>query len=590
MTGAVETSVETKNTDRSAVTAAGVSKRFRQGNREVAALRDVHAVVRKGVVTGLVGPDAAGKTTLIRILVGLLLPDSGTVSVLDVDVARNPLKVQSSLGYMPQRFGLYEDLTIHENMELYADLQGVPAEARKDRYGWLLAMTGLAPFTKRLGRNLSGGMKQKLGLMCALVGLPVLLILDEPTVGVDPLSRRELWAIIHQLVEERGTTVFLSTSYLDEAEHCGDVIMIHEGKILGQGSPDRFTGMIAGRTFAVRHPTATRRSMESALLQLDSVLDATIQGDGVRVVMDETCTDANACIEKALPGAEIFQAPSRFGDSFVAILKETGRTAARPQEPLPFSGKNHEGEKVIQVREVSRRFGDFYAVKDVSFAVEQGEIFGLLGANGAGKSTTFRMLCGLLPPTSGTLQVADHDIRRAPAKARSRIGYMAQRFSLYTTLTVRENLRFFGGVYDLRGERRNRRVEWALEEFDLSRFADMRSGELSLGYKQRLSLAAALLHEPDILFLDEPTSGVDPLARKEFWYRINALAETGVTVLVTTHFMEEAEYCDRLVIMANGKILAAGTPQTVKDSVRSQENPEPGMEDAFVDLIRRANE
>jgi ABC-2 type transport system ATP-binding protein len=562
-----------------------VSKCFRAGDRAIQALDKVSAEVHRGTVTGLIGPDAAGKTTLMRVVAGLLVPDAGQTLALGFDSAREPLAVQAALGYMPQRFGLYEDLTVQENLDLYADLHAVPASARPARYDELLHMTGLSGFTGRLAGRLSGGMKQKLGLACVLVHPPELLLLDEPTVGVDPVSRRELWAIVYRLVEDLHTTVLLSTAYLDEAERCSEVILIHAGKVLGQGPPADFTRRIQGRAFRVSAPGVTKRALQRRLERAPGVLDVVIQGAHVRVVTEQTA-DADVLSDDApFAGCTVTPAAPRFEDAFIAMLSGVSSPPANAREDPRPAAQGHATEPVLAVQGLTRRFGDFTAVRNVSFTVRSGEVFGLLGANGAGKSTTFRMLCGLLPASEGTLTVAGVDLRHAAAQARRRIGYMAQKFSLYGDLSVVSNLRFFARSYGLRGATQRRRVGWALAEFELEAFADATSRDLPLGYRQRLALAAALMHEPEILFLDEPTSGVDPLGRREFWRRINALADNGVTVLVTTHFMEEAEYCDRLVVMARGQILAEGSSEDLKARWRSAENPEPNLEDAFVALI-----
>jgi drug efflux transport system ATP-binding protein len=572
-------------TDGVALSFRDVSKRFHAGARTIQALDTVTAAVHRGTVTGLIGPDAAGKTTLMRLAAGLLLPDSGQILALGFDSTREPLAVQAALGYMPQRFGLYEDLTVQENLDLYADLHAVPVPARPARYDELLHMTGLAGFTGRLARRLSGGMKQKLGLACVLVHPPELLLLDEPTVGVDPVSRRELWAIVYRLVEEQHTTVVLSTAYLDEAERCSEVILIHNGTVLGQGAPADFTRRVQGRAFRVSAPRLTKRALQRRLARAAGVLDAVIQGAHVRVVTEQPRAPDTLTEGEAFAGCTVVPAAPRFEDAFIAMLG--GSSAAHPSalEGPPLAVQGERSKPVIAVRGLTRRFGEFYAVRNVSFTVQSGEVFGLLGANGAGKSTTFRMLCGLLPASEGTLTVAGVDLRHAAAQARRRIGYMAQKFSLYGDLSVENNLRFFARSYGLRGAAQRRRVAWALGEFELESFAGTTSNDLPLGYKQRLALAAAVMHEPEILFLDEPTSGVDPLGRREFWQRINALAEHGVTVLVTTHFMEEAEYCDRLLVMAHGQILAEGSSEDMKAPLRSAENPEPSLEDAFVALI-----
>ncbi|MGB5439306.1 MAG: ATP-binding cassette domain-containing protein [Gammaproteobacteria bacterium] len=561
----------------------GVSKTFLVGDKPVTALQDISIEAQAGKICGLIGPDGAGKTTLMRLAAGLLLPDSGHIQLLGIDVASAPLQAQSAVGYMPQRFGLYEDLSVQENLDLYADLQGVEKAERRARYEELMHMTALAPFTSRLAGRLSGGMKQKLGLACTLVRTPRLLLLDEPTVGVDPVSRRELWAIIKRLVEQEGLGVLLSTAYLNEAERCDAVILMHEGRSLGQGSPAYFSEQMRGRSFRISSALLTKRSLQNRVSAMPGIIDAIIEDEVVRVVTREAKTSDIAVSLADIADIHVEAAEPVFEDAFVAMLKSehaaAGHVFAEKAVTAATTGT------VIQVSHVHKRFGDFHAVRDVSFSVNRGEVFGLLGANGAGKSTTFRMLCGLLPASSGELTVAGHDLRHAAADARSRLGYMAQRFSLYVNLTVAENLRFFASAYGLGRARRKRRIDWAMSAFELADYADTGSGDLPLGYKQRLAMAAALLHEPDILFLDEPTSGVDPLARREFWQRINALAESGVTVLVTTHFMDEANYCDRLVIMGEGEILAQGTPAEMKARFRTAALPAPTMEDAFIGLI-----
>lgn len=556
----------------------------------VQALENVSFQVRHGRVTGLIGPDSAGKTTLMRLAAGLLVPDGGSITVLGKNAATQSLDVQGSIGYMPQRFGLYEDLTVQENLDLYADLQGVPHSNRGERYRELLQMAGLEPFTRRLAGQLSGGMKQKLGLACSLVRQPALLLLDEPTVGVDPLSRRELWAIVNRLVRNDHTTVVLSTAYLDEAERCDEIFLLHDGQLLDQGDPKVLRDRMQGRTFAVTAERLSKRSLQAHVSQAPGVVDALIQGEHVRLVMEDAKTPS---LDALLPGVEdatINEVPPRYEDSFIALLKRQphsdGALHVQSAQPIVLSpAKMDNGAAIIEVDQLERRFGSFRAVKNVSFAVSRGEVFGLLGANGAGKTTTFRMLCGLLPPSGGHLKVAGVDLRHAPAAARARIGYMSQKFSLYGHLSVIENLRFFSSAYGLSRKRAEQRIQWAMTEFALAPLADAASGDLSLGYKQRLALACALMHEPDILFLDEPTSGVDPLARREFWQRINALAEQGVTIMVTTHFMEEAEYCDRLAIMVAGEILTTGTPTAIKREARTEAVPDPSMEDAFIGLI-----
>ncbi|MDD4886365.1 MAG: ATP-binding cassette domain-containing protein [Thiomonas sp.] len=563
---------------------AAVHKQFKQGKSAIDALKGLELRVQQGRITGLLGPDGAGKTTLIRLAAALLLPSAGQVLVLGLDTRQNATAIQQQIGYMPQRFGLYEDLTVQENLELYADLQGLTAAERQQRFDELLKLTALGPFSARRAGALSGGMKQKLGLACTLLRAPSLLLLDEPTVGVDPISRRELWSII-KLMRDEGVAVVVSTAYLDEAEQCDDIVLLHEGSVLAHQQPRAFRAPLEGRVFLVRHPQQRRRALQESLHVRPGVVDALVQAEGVRVVLQGSAP---------LPhNGEQWQAVEpRFEDAFVSLLQ--GRQAASaspaPQGPAQTApvqaAPTATPPMVIEVKDLRRNFGTFQAVKGISFTVGRGEVFGLLGANGAGKSTTFRMLCGLLPASSGTLRVAGADLRTAGADARARIGYVSQKFALYGNLSARQNLNFFASAYGLRGARRQQRLDWAFAEFDLTGYADSGVMELPLGYKQRLALACALMHEPSILFLDEPTSGVDPLARREFWQRINHLAESGVTIMITTHFMDEAEYCDHLVLMSLGEILAFGTPRDIRVRVRSDALPDPTMEDAFIALIQ----
>ena len=588
-----------KNTSEAIIQLNNISLSFTLPGRTITALNKISLDVKAGQITGLIGPDGAGKTTLMRLLSGLLKPDSGQATVLGMDVVKNPQEIQSVIGYMPQRFGLYEDLTVQENMDLYADLHNIPVSQRASRYEKLLSMSQMAPFTSRLAGKLSGGMKQKLGLACALVSPPRLLILDEPTVGVDPVSRRELWQIINQMLQEEHISVLMSTAYLDEAERCDDVILMHEGRILDQASPDDFSEKMHNRTFQAHSDTLSKRHLQFRLSREPGVLDALIDNDDIHLVMHEPVTDGLP-VFKDIDNLTIHPTRPHFEDAFIALLKKnpvvkntsiaTTNSENKDKTALSIEDTSNNvsedtTESIIKVDKVVRRFGDFYAVKGISFEVKKGEIFGLLGANGAGKSTLFRMLCGLLPVSDGRVEVAGHNLRTASATARAHIGYMAQRFSLYTNLTIKQNLMFFSKAYGLRGKKQQERIQWALDEFELQEYLNTNSNDLPLGYKQRLAFAAALMHEPDILFLDEPTSGVDPLARREFWQRTNALAESGVTVLVTTHFMDEANYCDRLIIMASGTELATGSPEELRSRFKSEQNPQPSMEDTFIALV-----
>jgi ABC-2 type transport system ATP-binding protein len=569
----------------SALRLDGVSKSFRRETGEsVLALDSVSFAVPRGGLAALVGPDGAGKTTLIRLLTGLMVADGGTVSVLGIDPAKDPQAIQSRISYMPQQFGLYDDLTVLENLNLYSDLHGVEAGAREAQYARLMEMTGLGAFQKRLAGKLSGGMKQKLGLACTLVRSPELLILDEPTVGIDPLSRRELWDIIGRLVKE-GMTVLVSSSFLDEAESCERVLVLNEGKKLAEGRPGEVSGLAFGRTFLLQPPDGMKpRDFQARLLSEPDVVDAVPEGGMVRLVSEAAPGRPG---QGRFAGVEARPTPARFEDGFMVLLQQTRGSRPAPagalQSAAPLGGSRD--ESVVEVRDLERRFGKFVAVDHASFSVKRGEIFGLLGPNGAGKTTTFRMLCGLLPPSGGSLTVAGVDVRRASAAARQHLGYVAQKFSLYGQLSVGENLAFFSRAYGLSGEKGKERIAWALSQFGLEPFVRLPSAQLPGGFKQRLAMAASLLHGPEILFLDEPTSGADPFARREFWQRITALAAGGVTVIVTTHFMAEAEYCDRAAILDNGRVLAQGTPAELRAHAPAEPGRAPTMEDAFVAIV-----
>jgi ABC-2 type transport system ATP-binding protein len=574
-----------------AATLERVEKRFPKSDRP--ALAEISAEIRPGFITGLVGPDGAGKTTLLRLLAGLMTPTSGNIRWRESpgpergQPAARPERlgnVRGLIGYMPQKFGLYEDLTVGENLELHADLRGVVGEERQEAFEKLLRFTDLERFTERLAGRLSGGMKQKLGLACSLLGRPRLLLLDEPSVGVDPISRRELWRMVHELISQ-GLTVVWSTSYLDEAELCREVLLLNEGRLLFSGKPADLTSRLQGRCWQIRNPSGSRRELLMRVMRRTEVLDGVIQGDAVRLVLRPGRAQVDLNALQAGPEAQLVPVPPRFEDGFIDVLggAPSGDSALAHRVRPPGGGP----EAVVEAVELTKKFGDFTATDRVNFAVKKGEIFGLLGPNGAGKSTTFRMMCGLLTPTSGTAHVMGIDLKRSPSEARQRLGYMAQKFSLYGNLTVRQNLDFFAGVYGLRGARRNEVVKEMVEVFKLGPFLSTTADKLPLGFKQRLALSCAVMHQPDVLFLDEPTSGVDPLTRREFWSHINGVVERGVTVMVTTHFMDEAEYCDRIALVFRGRVIAAGTPDDLKAETRSSENADPSMEDAFVALVQK---
>lgn len=558
---------------------AGVTKSF---GANAPALDNVSGLVKGGEITGLVGPDGAGKTTLIRLMTGLMQPDSGSINVLGFDTKHDSPGIQASIGYMPQRFGLYEDLTVQENLNLYADLRGLPLNERPATFDELLTFTDLKLFTTRLAGKLSGGMKQKLGLACALLKKPRLLLLDEPGVGVDPISRRDLWKMVENLTKE-GIGVVWSTAYLDEAEACDRVLLLNQGKLLFSGVPAELTGRVSGRVFKLMGIPGRRRPVLARILDQKGVIDAVIQGEAVRLVTGKDA-DRQALATIAGAGAKLQRTAPRFEDAFVDMLGGgPGGRSKLAEAASPLDAAN--GKPVIEAHGLTKRFGDFVAAQDITFDIPRGQIFGLLGPNGAGKSTTFKMLCGLLKPTQGEGRVAGFDLRRDSAEARNRLGYMAQKFSLYGDLSVAQNLDFFAGVYGLSGSRKRERISLMKDIFSFASRDNMSAKDLPLGLKQRLALACAVMHEPEALFLDEPTSGVDPITRREFWTHINGLVEKGVTVLVTTHFMDEAEYCDRISLIYHGRSIALGSPDELKASIADASNPDPTMEDAFIALV-----
>ncbi|MEI9599182.1 ATP-binding cassette domain-containing protein [Moellerella wisconsensis] len=547
------------------------------------AVAKLNTVITGGSVTGLVGPDGAGKTTLIRMLAGLLKPDHGSIDILGLDPITDGVQLRANLGYMPQKFGLYEDLTVQENLDLYADLRGLVGQERKQTYQQLLSFTDLTRFTQRLAGKLSGGMKQKLGLACTLLGKPKVLLLDEPGVGVDPIARKELWQMVHSLADE-GMLILWSTSYLDEAEQCREVLLLNQGQLLYTGQPKQLTQKMAGRSYLLDIPAQYRRATLQNALVLPETTDGVIQGRYVRLILRPDADKSALLQALKMPQAQLIDAEPRFEDAFIDLLGGGPSHRSELAEIMPqIPPAPH--ETVIEARNLTKKFGDFAATDHVDFQVKRGEIFGLLGPNGAGKSTTFKMMCGLMKPTEGHALVLGMDLKTSSDKARQHLGYMAQKFSLYGNLNVGQNLKFFSGVYGLKGHQQAAKINDMVTAFNLTPMLKQLTDELPLGFKQRLALACSLMHEPDILFLDEPTSGVDPLNRREFWLHINGMVDKGVTVMVTTHFMDEAEYCDRIGLVYRGKIIAAGTPDELKQQVASKENPDPSMEDAFIELV-----
>ncbi|MCL2894981.1 ATP-binding cassette domain-containing protein [Brenneria tiliae] len=559
-----------------------LEKRF--PGQDKPALASLSEQIRGGAVTGLVGPDGAGKTTLLRMLAGLLTPSGGAVQVAGLDPIKQDRQLHAILGYMPQKFGLYEDLTVMENLNLYADLRGITGTLRRETFARLLSFTDLTRFTGRLAGKLSGGMKQKLGLACTLLGQPKVLLLDEPGVGVDPISRRELWRMVHELADN-GMLIVWSTSYLDEAEQCRDVLLLNEGEQLYRGEPRQLTEKMAGRCVLLAAHSGSHRKLLQRALRQPQVSDGVIQGQYVRLILKPDADRAALLSALELPPESLNDTAPRFEDAFIDLLgggPASESTLAKIMPQIEINGE----ETVIEAQELTKKFGDFAATDHVSFKVRRGEIFGLLGPNGAGKSTTFKMMCGLLVPSGGKALVLNMDLKTSSGKARQHLGYMAQKFSLYGNLTVEQNLRFFSGVYGLTGQAQQEKMAAMTQAFNFQPIYRQTPDALPLGFKQRLALACALMHEPDILFLDEPTSGVDPLTRREFWMHINGMVNRGVTVMVTTHFMDEAEYCDRIGLVYHGKLIASGTPDELKQQAADKETPSPTMEQAFIALIQ----
>ncbi|WP_303273862.1 ATP-binding cassette domain-containing protein [Turicimonas muris] len=533
------------------------------------------------------GPDGAGKTTFFRLVEKLLNPTSGQILLFDKDLKDQSDEIKDKIAYMPQKFGLYEDLTIIENLNLFADLKGIPKNERKAVYDELLQMTALAPFINRPAGKLSGGMKQKLGIACSLVSKPELLILDEPTAGVDPLSRKELWDVLSKVAKVRNTSVLISTGYMDEAARCDRIYILNEGKVLSTGTLSELTSPYQNQVFYLPCAEKDTRKLLEKVADSPDVIDAIPRGNGVKAVFKKELSKQD--IKEKFNILDIRPLAPVLEDAFIATLKKANEHTAGHESFGTIDLKDltivkpDPSEILICVEDLVKKFGNFTAVDQTSFQVSRGEIFGLLGPNGAGKTTTFKMLCGLIPATSGKISVAGYNLRTARAEARKNIGYVAQFFSLYPTFTIKENLTFFGGAYGLDGSFLDSRVNEIAEQFELSSMMNVDSNKLNEGFKKRLSMAAALIHDPEILFLDEPTSSIDPLARRAFWKTINKLADIGKTIIITTHFMEEAEYCTKMAIQAAGRMLALGSPAEIK-KIAGLNNTD-SMDEAFLRIV-----
>jgi ABC-2 type transport system ATP-binding protein len=557
-----------------AIKALNLMKRFK--NEESIAIKTVSFTAKKGEITGLVGPDGAGKTTLIRLAAGLLGFEGGQLEVLNTKMPNKSSEFLEQIGYMPQKFGLYDDLSVQENLELYASLQGV-ANANI-RINELLEFTKLKPFKERRAVNLSGGMKQKLSLACAIIKKPKLLLLDEPSVGVDPISRRDLWNMISPLLKE-DVAVILGTSYLNEAQMCDSVLLLSEGELLYHGHPKKLMDGLKNRVFKIEGVFFNKREAVSSVLESGALIDAALIGSYIKVTLKEDAPFPYAVLDKIGTNIKVSILEPSFEDAFIDALgveTKAHSILASVMSDLPYRAN------LITAQNLTKKFGSFTAVEDINFSVNSGEIFGLLGPNGAGKSTTFKMLCGLLTPTKGSAKVLFNSLKKS--NVRKNIGYMAQKFSLYGDLRLKDNLDFFARLYEVPNAKK--KIEVMTNIFDFQKYLNVNANELPLGIKQRLSLACSLMHEPSVLFLDEPTSGVDPITRKEFWTHINGMVKKGVCIMVTTHFMDEAEYCDKIMLIYKSKAIAVGTP----DELKSRVSPTASIEDAFIYLVKKYDE
>jgi ABC-2 type transport system ATP-binding protein len=540
------------------------TRRFWKRYGKVEAVRGIDLRIKRAEIFGLIGPDGAGKTSTFQVLGGVMEPTSGEVEIL----GRSPREMRSQVGYLTQAFSLYPDLTVAENIQYVGDLRHVPQTEIRERGFRYLEMFDMHRFTGRLAGRLSGGMKQKLSLACALVAQPTILLLDEPTTGVDPVSRREFWDTLAHLVAD-GLTIVVATPYLDEAERCHRVALMHLGEIHETGTPAQLReGLHMKRLEVWTDNLAGAEERLNEHLQNGDIADVQRFGDRLDVMVADPEKGRRA-IENKLATANVRLNDIRVSEptlenTFVAKLRSLGLEMNAPPYPGRHPHRDLEGQVAVGAKNLTKRFGAFTAVKNVTAEIRYGEIYGLLGANGAGKTTTIKMLCGLLAPSSGEMMLAGEKGSLRSTAVRQRIGYMSQKFSLYDDLTIDENLDFFAGVYGVSEQDREEKKRWVMAFAGLEGKEDQVTGSLPGGWKQRVAFGAAILHEPSVLFLDEPTSGVDPLARRAFWRMINKLADMGTAILVTTHYLEEAEQCNRLGFMVAGELVAEGTPSSVK--------------------------
>jgi ABC-2 type transport system ATP-binding protein len=536
----------------------GLAKRY--GALE--ALRGVDLDVREGEIFGLIGPDGAGKTSMFQILGGVMEATTGTAELL----GQPAREARTAVGYLTQAFSLYPDLSVAENLRYVGELRGLSGDVIEERGLRYLKMFAMDRFTDRLAGKLSGGMKQKLALACALIAEPRILLLDEPTTGVDPVSRREFWDALAQLATD-GMTILVATPYLDEAERCHRVALMHDGRIHRIGTPDEIRHGLGLQRLEVKAADLARA--EALLNGRSKIADVQRFGDRLDVMVADAA-DGEHAVREALAASGIAVTEVRVGaptleNAFVAILRGLEGEVRIPELPGGHRRRATDDGIAIGAVDLKKVYGGFNAVKGINIEVRYGEIYGLLGANGAGKTTTIKMLCGLVAPSSGEVRlVGQHGRSLRGEKVREQLGYMSQKFSLYDDLAIEENLEFFAGVYGVPAAQREARADWVLEFAGLAGKGDQLTSSLPGGWKQRVAFGAAIMHEPRVLFLDEPTSGVDPIARRTFWSMINRLADQGTAVLITTHYLEEAEQCNRLGFMVGGELVAEGTPSGVK--------------------------
>jgi ABC-2 type transport system ATP-binding protein len=542
-----------------------VAKNLWKKYKALEAVRGIGFEVDKGEIFGLIGPDGAGKTTTFQILAGVMEATSGTADIF----GRPAREMRSQSGYLTQAFSLYPDLTVAENIRYMGDLRGVGLEeitARRHRY---LQMFDMDRFRDRLAGQLSGGMKQKLSLVCALVPQPRVLLLDEPTTGVDPVSRREFWDTLAHLSAD-GLTILIATPYLDEAERCNRVALMHLGELREAGTPAELRGSLHAKRIELRseHLARAERAIAEVCGHDQPVIDVQRFGDHLDLLVADPAvaeTAVNAVMKKAgLTVQDVRIDEPTLENTFVATLRMLGEEMHETPFPAHRDHSGLRGQIAIGATNLTKQFGSFTAVKHLSAQIRYGEIYGLLGANGAGKTTTIKMLCGLLDPTSGAVELAGHRTDLRAQAVRQQIGYMSQKFSLYDDLTIEENLKFFAGVYGVPENERAEKRDWVLSFSGLEGKQGQITGSLPGGWKQRVAFGSAIMHEPSVIFLDEPTSGVDPLARRAFWTMINRLADAGAAILVTTHYLEEAEQCNRLGMMVAGELVAEGSPGEIK--------------------------